>query len=124
MRRQSAGAQTAAERRERENAAKRLREVVPELATLKLHIEERQPGNDEAEASHTRLIVIDRAPAVFELGCYDRKCNGNHDLTRLVIKALKAKKTSFEGKDRCAGEKKSGCCELELHFRAEADYAA
>lgn len=124
MRRQSAGAQAAIERRQRENAAQRLSEIVPDLAHLKLYIEERLPGAAEADAAHTRLIVIDRAPAVFEFGCYDRKCNGNHDLTGSVMRALKAHKTTFEGHDRCEGERKTGACDLELHFRAEADYAA
>jgi hypothetical protein len=124
MRRLSAGAQTAAERRARENAAKRLREVVPELENLKIYIEERQKGADEADVAHTRHIVVERAPAIFELGCFDRKCNGNHDLTKRVIRALKAHKETFEGKDDCHGENKEGDCELELIFRVEADYAA
>lgn len=124
MRRPSAGSLAAAERRERENTAKRLRDVVPELEMLKLYIEERQSGANEADVTHTRYIVVDRAPAIFEVGCSDRKCNGNHDLTRRVIRALKAHEEKFEGIDCCGGENKDGTCSLELHFRAEADYAA
>jgi hypothetical protein len=124
MRRQSAGAQTAIERRNRENEAKRLRELIPDLENLKLFIEERQKGANEADVLHTRLIVIDRAPAIFEFGCYDRKCNGNHDMTGSVLRALQAHKQSFEGHDSCEGENKIGSCDLELHFRAEANYAA
>jgi hypothetical protein len=41
-----------------------------------------------------------------------------------VIRALKAHKETFEGKDSCAGERKGDACDLELRFRAEADYAA
>ena len=124
MRRPSAGSQTAAERRERENSAKRLQDVVPQLAGLKFYIQEGQNGDAEAYVTHTRHIVVDRAPAVFEVGCSDRKCNGNHDLTRLVLNALKAQQPTFEGSDPCGGENKLGACALELTFRAVADYAA
>lgn len=124
MRRPSAGAATAAERRERENSAKRLLEVVPELQGLKLYIEEIVKGASEPDITHVRHIVIQRAPAIFEVGCSDRKCNGNHDLTRRVMRALKEHKACFEGKDECGGERKGDVCDLELRFRAEADYAA
>lgn len=123
MRRLSAGAQTAAERRARENAAKRLQDILPQLEGLRFYIEERQPGSDEAEVKHTRIIVVQRAPAIFEAGCSDRKCNGNHDLTRRVVRALKAGKPTFEGTSVCGGENKEGICTLELSFRAEARYA-
>ncbi len=124
MRRQTEASRIAIERRERENAARRLREVVPELAHLKLYIEEKRTGSEVIDVTHTRLIVIDRAPALFEIGCSDRNCTGNHDLTGQVLRALRAHVPSFEGSDCCHGESKDGSCCRELHFRAEANYAA
>ena len=124
MRRPSAGAQQAVARREREDAAKRLHDVVPELTELKLHIEERREGAPEPDVSHTRHIVIGRAPALFEVGCSDRKCDGNHDLTKLVMKALRQHEEEFDGRDSCDGNCADGTCGLELVFHAEAKFAA
>jgi hypothetical protein len=125
MRRITPAVKRAAERREREDAAKRLNEVVPALDALVFTIEE--SDSDKAslapiEVTHTRRIVVDRAPAVFDLPCYDRHCDGGHDVTNSVIRALEARKTRFEGHHRCTGHSKHGDCRLELHFVAEAHY--
>ena len=125
MRRITPAVKRAAERRMREDAAKRLNEVVPALDALVLTIEE--CDSDKAslapiEVTHTRRIVVDRAPAVFDLPCYDRHCDGGHDVTSSVIRALEARKTRFEGRHRCSGHSKHGDCRLELHFVAEAHY--
>jgi hypothetical protein len=121
MRRQSVAAMKAMERRERENAAKRLNEVVPELRNLSIRIEEGPKGLD-SDVAHTRIIVVERAPALFELGCSDRKCDGGHDLTQRVIKALKQHKEHFEGTDRCTGHVTETECGLELRYTVEATF--
>ncbi len=123
MRRNTEAAKRAAERREREDAADRLHEVVPTLGNLTLHIEERRTDKDEVEVSHTRRVVIDRAPAHFEMGCSDRRCDGGHDVTRSIMNALRAGETEFTGSDVCGGQSKHGPCKLEMHYAAVADYA-
>ena len=125
MRRITPAVKRAAERREREDAADRLNEVVPGLDSLTLTIEEidsKKEAIAPIEVTHTRRIVVDRAPAVFDLPCYDRHCDGGHDVTSSVIRALKNRKTRFEGRHRCTGHSKHGDCRLELHFVAEAHY--
>jgi hypothetical protein len=122
MRRQSIGAQKAAERRERENAAKRLAEVVPDLRQMTMRIHEGPEGVEDSDVAHTRIIVVARAPALFEVGCSDRKCNGGHDLTQRVLKALKQHKEHFEGTDRCTGHVTDAECRLELRFVVDASY--
>ena len=123
MRRNTEAAKRAADRREREDSADRLVEVVPTLGNLTLHIEERRTDKNEVEVSHTRRVVIDRAPAHFELGCSDRRGDGGHDVTHAIMEALRAGETEFTGSDVCGGQSKHAPCKLELHFSAVADYA-
>ena len=123
MRRNTEAAKRAADRREREDSADRLHEVVPTLGNLTLHIEERRVDKGDVEVTHTRRVVVDRAPAHFEMGCSARRCDGGHDVTNLVMEALRAGETEFVGRDVCGGESKHGPCKLELHFTAVADYA-
>src|SRR5690606_9802062 len=95
MRRITPAVKRAAERRAREDAAKRLNEVVPHLDSLTFTIEEIDSNKQlltPVEVTHTRHIVVDRAPAVFDLPCYDRYCDGGHDVTKSVLRALKDRK--------------------------------
>ncbi|MEM1030270.1 MAG: hypothetical protein AAGN82_07970 [Myxococcota bacterium] len=123
MRRNTEAAKRAADRREREDAAERLSDAIPTLGDLTLHIEERRLDRDEIEVSHTRRVVVARAPAHFEMGCSDRRCDGGHDVTPTVMKALRAGQTAFSGKHACCGQSKHGPCKLELHYDAVASYA-
>ena len=122
MRRISEAAKRATVRRERENDAQRLLEVVPELHSLTLEIDERRQGEPEPDVSHIRRIVVDHAPALFDLPCYDRHCDGGHDITGMVLRALKGKEERFEGSDRCDGNTRDGNCPLELRYVAVASY--
>jgi len=125
MRRITESAKRAIDRRQSENEAKRLHEVVPELASLKLWIKERYlNGSTDMDVSHIRHIMVDRAPAMFDLPCCDRHCTGHHDLTQAILDALNSGKTEFTGSDMCGGTIKEVNCRLELHFEAKASYAA
>jgi hypothetical protein len=110
-----------ADRRSREDSAPRLRAQVPDLASLRLHIEDRS-GVGEGSA-HIRRVVIDRAPALFLWPCGDPQCaDGEHDLTTTVMKALRAHETSFHGKDSCTGSVGPNACSRVLQFEAVAAY--
>ena len=122
MRRDVAAAKRSKERREREDSARRLQELVPNLDSLRLEIEESREGQSWVEVRHTRHIVVGRAPALFDLPCSDRHCDGSHDVTKQLVNALAARRKRFEGRHRCGGHAKHGDCELELHFVAEAEY--
>jgi hypothetical protein len=122
MRRISEAAKRAAERREKENAAKRLHDLVPELAEMTINIDERRFGHDESEVRHIRHIVVDNAPAIFDLPCCDRQCDGHHDITGKILRGLKAHKTHIEGSDRCLGHSRDGDCALELRYTVQASY--
>jgi hypothetical protein len=122
MRRHSEAAQRAADRRAREDSARRLHDLVPDLAGLTIRFVERSTESPEAQLTHVRHVVVDRAPALFEVPCCDRNCNGKHDLTERLLKSLRKHEKHFEGSDRCIGTAKLGDCALELHFTVDADY--
>jgi hypothetical protein len=111
-----------ADRRRREQDAPRLLREVPKLKELKLEIEER---TGLGGTKHVRRVLIDRAPALFLVPCGDPRClDGEHDLTAVVMRALDAGKTAFEGTDECRGSLGSAACTRVLHFRAQAEYSA
>ncbi len=122
MRKDVEAVQRTTERRNNEDDAERLSEVVPQLATLSLQIEETDPENPNEDVAYVRHIVVGRAPALFVLPCTDRKCDGGHDFTKLVLGALKKQQATFEGQDACGGQAKEGPCSREMSFVASATY--
>ncbi len=123
MRRNLEAQRRAAERRRRENEAERLREVVPELHSLSLVIEESCVRGVADAVTHIRRIVLERAPALFDLPCCDRHCTGGgHNITAQVMRALRDGRTRFEGSNLCGGTLKTGECSRELRYVGEAVY--
>ena len=115
-------AQRMAERQERERAAPRLKEEIPTLVTLRLEIAERRPDGTDSMI-HTRHIVVERAPALFQVPCGEKDCaDGGHDLTREIMYGLRRKSTEFTGKDVCYGRRHANDCKREMTFTAIATY--
>jgi hypothetical protein len=122
-RRNSPSALRFAERRRREDEAPRLGEQVPGLLSLRLDIEERA---DAGGNTHTRHVVVGRAPAIFLIPCGDPRCtDGEHDLTSVVMRALRTRETSFRGEDECRGMvgTSASACTRMLRFEGTAAYA-
>jgi hypothetical protein len=95
-------AQLAADRRRREDEAPRLQAEVPRLASLGLEIDEGRPGSAFGRATYIRRIVVERAPALFVVPCGGTDCGGGaHDLTHVVMSALRQGVTRFDGENRC-----------------------
>lgn len=123
MRRNPEAMRRAAARRKREDDAARLRDKVPNLRRLAITIEEHPLGPEGPPVRHIRHVVVERAPALFEIPCSERHCeNGGHDLTRRVMRALRGGKARFTGSDRCSGEVDGEECQVEIHFEAEATF--
>lgn len=121
-RRNSAAAQRFEERRLREDEAPRLRAEVPELSTLKLTIEDRTEGGATL-SRHVRHVVVERAPALFFIGCQDPNCkDGGHDVTGSIMRALAGARTLFDGDDACRGTVGTVPCTRVLHYEAVAGY--
>lgn len=110
----------ARERREREDAAPRLKGVVPNLLTLSIEVE----GRMGASTRYTRHVVVDRAPAEFKVPCTESGCeDGGHDVTRPIMKALLDGERTFTGEDECSGYRGGNRCGRVIGFAARATYA-
>jgi hypothetical protein len=106
------------QRMAREDAAGRLSELAPDLTDLHLEIDETQKGGSVGGRRYIRRIVIEQAPALFEVPCSDPHCEtGGYDLTREILAALASRRKVFEGQQSCAGE-----CGRAFHYVATATY--
>jgi hypothetical protein len=110
-----------ADRRKREDEAPRLHTEIPELLSLELDIEDRAGA---AEGSgHRRRIVVEHAPALFVLPCGDPRClDGGHDLTSVIMRALRSHTATFHGEDACNGTIGPSPCPRVVKFDAIASY--
>jgi hypothetical protein len=121
--RNSEASQRFAERRQREDAAPRLRDCVPALATLRLEVEDRRGVANAGDPKHVRLIVVDSAPALFILPCGDRACrDGGHDVTDAVMRSLQSRTARFEIDDPCHGSIGTASCNATMHIVVSATY--
>jgi hypothetical protein len=121
--RNSEAAQRFAERRRREDAAPRLRDIVPALATLRLEVDERRGTTSAGDPKHVRLVVVDSAPALFSLPCGDHACrDGGHEMTEVVLRALQARASSIELEDTCHGNVGTASCGAVMHILLTATY--
>ncbi len=111
-----------AERRQREEEAPRLRERFPALATLRLEIEETL-GSTNAFPKHTRIVMVDTAPALFTTTCADRACKeGGHDITNDMMRGLQSGSTRFDVEDSCHGSVGVAGCGRTMHVQVTATY--
>ena len=111
------------ERRQREDQAPRLRQKVRQLAALDIEIDELCAAGTGPAARHTRRIVVEHAPAHFEIPCSEERCTGGgFDLTSEVMRALKAQRTVFDGEAACSGSVGSAACGRVLRYVARARY--
>lgn len=126
-RRQSEAQLQAIERRKREDDAPRLKDEIPNLLELRLEIDEYTGESPVSAARHTRHIVVQSAPALFELGCTESSCtDGGHDLTSQILRQLRSGATEFGGEDACYGRVGSASvpCRRVLRYVAHAKYAS
>ena len=118
----SEAAQRYAERLQREQDAPRLRDRVPSLVTLRLEITDGR-NVTSADTKHTRIIVVDTAPALFSLMCGDPSCRGGgHDVTIAVLDGLRSGETRFEVKDLCYGSIGTAECGRMMRVDVTASY--
>ncbi len=112
-----------AERRRREDEARRLKDEVPSLKTLKLEVEEHRRETTIAETKHVRHIIVDRAPALFELPCNDPSCrDGGHDLTDPMTRRLREHSAEFVLDDVCVGDVRGAACGRVVRVLVTATY--
>lgn len=113
--RNTEAARRSQERREREDSAERLHDLVPRLSSLALEV--REARGDEIGVSYVRRVVLEKAPALFEIPCTDPDCKeGGHDVTAPILRALRAAQTRFEGEHTCDGQLGRGECRRVLRY--------
>jgi hypothetical protein len=118
----SAAALRFAERRQREHNAPRLRDEVPSLVSLRLDVTEVR-GATTAYPKHSRIVVVDAAPALFWLPCADHGCrDGGHDLSVAIMRGLRSRATHFELHDDCHGNIGTAECGLTMCVHVTAAY--
>ncbi len=123
MRRNNEASERQAERRRREDEAPRLSAAFPNLATLKLQLQESKGDVSVAETGHIRHVVVAHAPLLFEMPCRDTACkDGGHDVTNAIAKAIKAGQTHFVGEHSCTGYVGDAPCQRVLRYTATASY--
>jgi hypothetical protein len=111
-----------AERLQREQEAPRLRDRVPALASLRLEITDGR-NLTSADPKHTRIIMVETAPALFSLTCGDHACrDGGHDVTHAVLDGLRARATRFEVQDACYGSVGMAQCGRTMLVEITATY--
>jgi hypothetical protein len=121
--RNTEAAQRFAERRRREDESPRLTAVVPALASLRLEIEERRGSTTAGNPKHVRLVVVDSAPALFDIPCGDHACrDGGHDVTQSILRGLQSGQAKIEVEDTCHGSLGSAMCGTVMNVVATATY--
>ena len=112
-----------ARRNEREDQAGKLLTKIPDLGLLELAINEARPDGCLGDNQYIRRIVIDHAPALFEIPCSYPGCeDGGYDLTREILQALQARQTRFVGEHHCGGRLRNVDCSRILRYVATAAY--
>jgi hypothetical protein len=110
-------------RDQREDAAGKLLQGTPDLASLSLAIHETRPDGCLNNAPYIRRVVLENAPALFEVPCSNDRCSdGGYDVTREVLLALASRKEGFDGEQGCNGRSGEIDCGRVLRYVATATY--
>lgn len=123
MNRRGEAAERFAERRRQEDAAPRLSDVVPDLVACRIEITQGRSYAVTADVAHTRHVVVERAPALLVVPCYEPACrDGGHDISSTLMRGLRERQRGIQGEDTCHGNVGMGHCGRVLRFVAAAEY--
>jgi hypothetical protein len=112
-------------RGQREADAGKLLQKIPDLTSLSIAIHEMKPDGCLNNTLYTRRIVLEHAPALFEVPCSYAHCtDGGYEVTREVLFALDSRKMRFEGEQSCSGRCGVVDCGRVLRYVATATYRA
>jgi hypothetical protein len=122
--RDAAQTEAAADQRRREDAAPLLREQAPWLDSLRLKFDMRRPGGAATPMAYARPVVVPTARAHFEVRCMEPSCDGRHDFTTPILRALRDRQTSSTTESACTGVINNMSCDRTLICVCEATYKA
>lgn len=113
------------DRWEREDAAPRLKELVPELESLRMSLVENRSGYPISGTRRVQHVMVDTASTRFEVPCGESSCQGGgHDLTPVVAPRLRSRRLEFSGSSECTGAIGGGHgCSRHLAYSFEAKYS-
>jgi len=111
------------ERWDRENAAPRLKELVPNLKSLRWSLVEQRAGRDLGGTRRTQHVIVDKASARFEVPCGESGCTGGgHDVSNATCSQLRQQQHAFGGTSDCQGYVKDRPCDRRLEYSFVAEY--
>ena len=111
------------ERWDRENAAPRLKELVPGLKSLKLSLVEQRATRDIGGTRRTQHVIVETASTRFEVACGESGCTGGgHDLTSTASAQLRQRQRTFGGTSTSQGYVKDRPCDRQLEYSFVAEY--
>src|SRR6476469_7730313 len=113
-----------AKRDEREAAAGKLIDRCPDLVTLDIAIHESGPKTAPNELRYIRRVVVEHAPALFDLVCSSGRCEGGgYQLTAEILAALDTHAPKLAGQQACSGRTAEGEeCGSLVRYEATATY--
>jgi hypothetical protein len=112
------------ERWERENAAPRLKQLVPEIEALRLSMVENRGGYPVNGTRRVQHVMVNTASTLFEIPCSESACQGGgHDLTHTVGPRLRHRRSEFSGSSECTGAIGGHGCDRRLEYSFEAKYS-
>lgn len=112
------------ERWDREDAAPRLKQLVPELESLRVSLVENKGGHAIPGTRRVQHVMVDTASTLFEVPCTESACQGGgHDLTQVVGPRLRNRRPEFSGSSECTGAVGGHACERRLEYSFEAKYS-
>jgi hypothetical protein len=111
-----------AEQRRREDAAPRMRDVLPTLRGIRFKFQDSREEGRTIALPYTRHIVIATAPALFVFRCIEPTCNGLHELTEEILAELRKAVRHAEGESVCHGYIGDVPCDRTLLYAFEAEY--
>jgi hypothetical protein len=110
------------EHRRREDAAPRLRDEVAHLKSLRLLLEDVRVEGRLPALPYVKPIIVASAPAFFEIRCMEPHCDGRHDLTQPILRALRSSTAVYTGQSICDGRVGDAACDRTLSYVCEATY--
>lgn len=111
------------ERWERENAAPRLKDIAPELESLRLILVERRADREIPGTRRIQHVIVATASSRFEIPCGEDRCDGRHDISAAMTNQLRARRDTFSGTSECNGTTVNRPCDRLLGYSFEAVYA-
>jgi hypothetical protein len=88
-----------------------------------MHLEDRR-ANGATAMPYTRHVVVATGPALFTVRCSEPRCTGNHELTDVLLRALRQTMPRYEGESTCQGDVGDIPCDRTLVYVYEAEFRA